>query len=168
MLRVCCNSSGIRSMAEIEWPGWWKWEGTACCGVCVEWIVCCLSMFFKAFTKCVFSFTYTREFPFPRLHTCPWLPLNRFSACGVIKYSFPDVSIYFINAGFENRIASGVEREKLIFCQRPGNSNFKWRSWQNKQITVLSRLFHTNVFPVLFFLPSSYAYVHIMSDVTSI
>ena len=22
-----------------------------CCGVCVEWIVCCLSIFFKAFTK---------------------------------------------------------------------------------------------------------------------
>ena len=65
------------------------------------------------------------SFPSPRLHTCPGLPLNRFSACGVIKYSFPDVSIYFINAGFENRIASGVEREKLIFCQRPGNSNFK-------------------------------------------
>ena len=46
-------------------------------------------------------------FPSPRLHTCPGLPLNRFSACGVIKYSFPDVSMYFINAGFENRIASG-------------------------------------------------------------
>jgi len=29
-----------------------------CCGVCVESIVCCLSMFFKAFTKCAFSFTY--------------------------------------------------------------------------------------------------------------
>ena len=29
-----------------------------CCGVCVEWIVCCLSMLFKAFTKSAFSLTY--------------------------------------------------------------------------------------------------------------
>ena len=35
-----------------------------CCGVCVEWIVRCLSMFFKAFTKSAFSFTYVLFFLF--------------------------------------------------------------------------------------------------------
>ena len=32
MLRVGCNSSGISSMSAIEWPGWFKWEGTAAAG----------------------------------------------------------------------------------------------------------------------------------------
>ena len=66
MLRVGCNSSRISSMSAIDWrgkrllpaptplpPG-----GTAAVALnCVEWIVCCLSMFFTAFTKCAFSFT---------------------------------------------------------------------------------------------------------------
>ena len=28
MLRVGCNSTRISSMSAIEWPGWFKWEGT--------------------------------------------------------------------------------------------------------------------------------------------
>ena len=35
----------------MEWPGWLKWEETAAVAFAVEWIVCCLSIFFKAFTK---------------------------------------------------------------------------------------------------------------------
>ena len=77
MLRVGCNYSGISSMSTIEWPGWLKWEGTqCCCGICVEWIVCCLSMFFKALTKCAFSFTYILFFTsFALDHICQ-VPLS--------------------------------------------------------------------------------------------
>ena len=48
--------------------------GRDCCrGVCVEWIVCCLSMFFKAFTKCEFSFAYILF-----LHLLHWIIYVRF------------------------------------------------------------------------------------------
>ena len=76
------------------------------------------------------------------------------------------------------RIASHreVERESQIFSQRPVKVS-KRRSQQNREAIGLSRLSNANVFLVLFFLPSSYAYVHIAivgtttkgggSDVTS-
>ena len=78
MLRVGCNYSGISSMSTIEWPGWLKWEGThCCCGICVEWIVCYLSMFFKALTKCAFSFTYILFFAsFTLDHICEVYPFQ--------------------------------------------------------------------------------------------
>ena len=76
------------------------------------------------------------------------------------------------------RIASHreVECESQIFSQRPVKVS-KRRSQQNRRAIGLSRLSNANVFLVLFFLPSSYAYVHIAivgtttkgggSDVTS-
>ena len=45
MLRVGCNSSGISSMSAIEFARLIKVGRDCCCGVCVEWIVCCLSLY---------------------------------------------------------------------------------------------------------------------------
>ena len=76
MLRVGCNSSGISSMSVNEWPGWLKWELRDChCGVCVEWIVCCLSMFLKPFMKCAFSLTSPY---YCLLHLLHWIIYLRF------------------------------------------------------------------------------------------
>ena len=52
-----------------------KVERDCCCDVCVEWIVCCLSMFFKAFMKCGFSFTFILLF---FLHFLHWIIYVRF------------------------------------------------------------------------------------------
>ena len=71
-------SRGINSMSAIEWPGWLKWEGTA--AVVFAWSFfcwcCCLSMFFKAFTKCATNF-HTGDAP-PRSPT-PYPFLYHFS-----------------------------------------------------------------------------------------
>ena len=48
-----------------------------CCGVCVHWIIFCLSMLFKAFTKCTFSFTYMLLLLF-FLHLLHWIIYVRF------------------------------------------------------------------------------------------
>ena len=67
MLRVGCNSSGITSTSAIECPGSLK------CRFRGVPIVCCLSMFFKTFTKGAFSFTYILF-----LHLLHWIIYVRF------------------------------------------------------------------------------------------
>ena len=51
MLKVGCNSSGIRFMSAIEWPGWLKWEETA--AVAFAWS--------GLFVACLFSLKRSRS-----------------------------------------------------------------------------------------------------------
>ena len=56
MVRVGCYSSGISSLAAIEWPGWFKWKGTA--AVAFLWSGLFVVTLWSMFTERAFSFTY--------------------------------------------------------------------------------------------------------------
>ena len=56
MVRVGCYSSGISSLASIEWPGWFKWKGTA--AVAFLWSGLFVVNLWSMFTERAFSFTY--------------------------------------------------------------------------------------------------------------
>ena len=45
----------------MEWPGYVEVRRDCCCGVCIEWVVCCLSMFLKTFTECALIATSILE-----------------------------------------------------------------------------------------------------------
>ena len=116
-------------MPAIEWPGWLKWEATA--ALAFAW-----SGLFVAFI-CSLKRSrsvplVSREFPFPRLHTCPWLPLNRFSACGVIKLETRRSYRWLVPSRLYLFYKCGIWESHRI-----GGWNAKSRSFVKDQKTVI-------------------------------
>ena len=79
MLRVGCNSSRISSMSAIDWRGKRLLPaptplptGDCCCGVCLEWIVCCLRLVspIYIFLHLLLWIIYVRFVEYGCFHNC--------------------------------------------------------------------------------------------------
>ena len=121
-----------------------------CCGVCVEWIVCCLSMLFKAFTKSAFSLTYilflflfvfvlfcrsaNLAFSFVLFHTSRDVSLIRDPAKGTnqfcLRVAWTSAFKQFIFPYYSVTCWS-VEQRNLFDCKKKDDLLVRFSGWSN-------------------------------------